>query len=109
LRNPVGLAWYPGSNTLWTSVNERDHLGDDLVPDFITSVRDGGFYGWPYSYIGRHVDPTVATPRPDLVAKALEPDVVLASHSAALGLLFYQVPGASARSAFPGSTTATHS
>jgi glucose/arabinose dehydrogenase len=89
LRNPVGLAWLPGSNVLWTSVNERDHLGDDLVPDFVTSVRDGGFYGWPYSYIGRHVDPTVTTPRPDLVAKAIAPDVLLPSHSAALGLIFY--------------------
>jgi len=101
LRNPVGLAWYPGSNTLWTSVNERDHLGDDLVPDFITSVKDGGFYGWPYSYIGKHVDPTVATPRPDLVAKALEPDVLLASHSAALGLVFYQPPRVQGGSVFP--------
>ncbi len=103
LRNPVGLAWYPASNTLWTSVNERDHLGDDLVPDFITSVRDGGFYGWPYSYIGRNVDPTVATPRPDLVARAIVPDVLLASHSAALGLLFYtgaQFPSEYRNSAF---------
>ena len=89
LRNPVGLAFFPGSTTLWTAVNERDHLGDDLVPDFITSVRDGGFYGWPYSYIGGHVDPTVTPPRPDLVAKAIAPDVLLTSHSAALGLLFY--------------------
>ena len=89
LRNPVGLAWYPDSNTLWTSVNERDHLGDDLVPDFVTSVSDGGFYGWPYSYIGKHVDPTVTTPRPDLVARAIVPDVLLTSHAAALGLLFY--------------------
>jgi glucose/arabinose dehydrogenase len=89
LRNPVGLAWWPGSNVLWTSVNERDHLGDDLVPDFVTAIRRGGFYGWPYSYIGQHVDPTVATPRPDLVAKAIVPDVLLPSHSAALGLLFY--------------------
>lgn len=89
LRNPVGLAWYPGSNTLWTSVNERDHLGDDLVPDYITSVRDGGFYGWPYSYLGRNVDPTVMTPRPDLVATAIVPDVLLPSHAAALGILFY--------------------
>ena len=89
LRNPTGLAWYPGSSTLWTAVNERDHLGDDLVPDFITSVQDGGFYGWPYWYIGKNVDPTVTTPRPDLVAKAIVPDVLLASHSAALGLLFY--------------------
>lgn len=103
LRNPVGLAWYPGSHTLWTAVNERDHLGDDLVPDFITSVRDGGFYGWPYSYIGKHVDPTVATPRPDLVAKAIVPDVQLAAHAAALGLLFYtgaQFPGEYRNSAF---------
>ena len=69
LRNPVGLAYFPGTTTLWTAVNERDHLGDDLVPDFITSVRDGGFYGWPYSYIGRQLDPTVELQRPDLVAK----------------------------------------
>jgi glucose/arabinose dehydrogenase len=89
LRNPVGLAYYPGTSTLWTAVNERDHLGDDLVPDYITSLRPGGFYGWPYSYIGRHVDPTVKTPRPYLVGKAIVPDVLLASHAAALGLIFY--------------------
>jgi glucose/arabinose dehydrogenase len=89
LRNPVGMAYFPGSDVLWTAVNERDHLGDDLVPDFITSVRDGGFYGWPYSYIGQHVDPTVPSPRPDLVAKAIVPDVLVASHAAALGLIFY--------------------
>lgn len=89
LRNPVGLAFAPGTNTLWAAVNERDQLGDDLVPDFITSIRAEGFYGWPYSYIGQHVDPTVTTPRPDLVAKAIVPDVLLPSHSAALGLLFY--------------------
>jgi glucose/arabinose dehydrogenase len=103
LRNPTGLAWYPGSNTLWTAVNERDQLGDDLVPDFITSVKDGGFYGWPYSYIGKNVDPTVLTPRPDLVAQAIVPDVLLESHSAALGLLFYtgtQFPGDYRNSAF---------
>jgi glucose/arabinose dehydrogenase len=103
LRNPVGLAWAPGTRTLWTTVNERDHLGDDLVPDFLTSLRDGGFYGWPYSYIGRHVDPTVAPPRPDLVATSLVPDVLLAPHSAALGLLFYtgrQFPAAYHGSAF---------
>jgi glucose/arabinose dehydrogenase len=99
----VGLAYYPGTSTLWTAVNERDQLGDDLVPDYITSVRDGGFYGWPYSYIGQHVDPTVPTPRPDLVAKAIVPDVLLASHAAALGLLFYtgaQFPAAYRNSAF---------
>jgi glucose/arabinose dehydrogenase len=103
LRNPVGLAYFPGTNTLWAAVNERDHLGDDLVPDFITSVRDGGFYGWPYSYIGRHVDPTVTTPRPDLVARAIVPDVLLPSHSAALGLIFYtgsQFPAEYRNSAF---------
>src|SRR4029079_2126805 len=63
LRNPVGLAYFPGSSTLWAAVNERDHLGDDLVPDYITSVRDQGFYGWPYAYLGPHVDPTVTAPR----------------------------------------------
>jgi len=89
LRNPVGLAFLPGTGALWTAVNERDHLGDDLVPDYVTSVRAGGFYGWPYSYIGTHVDPTVKPPRPDLVAKATTPDVLLPSHSAALGLIFY--------------------
>ena len=103
LRNPVGLAYFPGSTTLWTAVNERDHLGDDLVPDYITSVRDGGFYGWPYSYLGHHVDPTVEPQRPDLVAKAIAPDVLLTSHAAALGLLFYtgsQFPPAYRNSAF---------
>jgi glucose/arabinose dehydrogenase len=89
LRNPVGLAFNPVTAALWTAVNERDHLGDDLVPDFITSVRPGGFYGWPYAYIGRHVDPTVTPPRPDLVASSIAPDVLLGSHTAALGLLFY--------------------
>ena len=89
LRNPVGLAYLPGTDTLWTAVNERDHLGDDLVPDYITSVRDGGFYGWPYSYLGQHLDPTVSAQRPDLVATARAPDVLLPSHSAALGLIFY--------------------
>jgi glucose/arabinose dehydrogenase len=89
LRNPVGLAYVPGTDTLWTAVNERDHLGDDLVPDFITSVQPGGFYGWPYSYIGKNLDPTVTPQRPDLVERAIVPDVLLTSHSAALGLLFY--------------------
>ena len=103
LRNPVGLTFFPGSSTLWTAVNERDHLGDDLVPDFVTSVRDSGFYGWPYSYIGQHVDPTVTTPRPELVKKAIVPDVLLTSHAAALGLMFYtgaQFPAAYRNSAF---------
>jgi glucose/arabinose dehydrogenase len=89
LRNPVGMAWEPVSGQLWTAVNERDELGDDLVPDYITSVREGGFYGWPYSYFGQHEDPRLAGQRPDLVAKAIEPDVALGSHTASLGLAFY--------------------
>jgi glucose/arabinose dehydrogenase len=103
LRNPVGLAYYPGTDTLWTAVNERDQLGDDLPPEFITSVRDGGFYGWPYSYIGKNVDPTVKEPRPDLVAKAIVPDVLLPSHAAPLGMMFYtgsQFPADYKNSAF---------
>jgi hypothetical protein len=86
LRNPVGMAWEPTTNTLWTSVNERDELGNDLVPDYITSVRDGGFYGWPYSYFGQHVDERVKPARPDLVARAIKPDYALGSHTASLGL-----------------------
>ena len=86
LRNPVGLAWEPESGALWTVVNERDELGDDLVPDFLTSVADGAFYGWPYSYYGAHVDERVQPQRPDLVAKAIKPDYALGSHVAALGL-----------------------
>jgi len=89
LRNPNGLTFYPGSNTLWTVVNERDELGPNLVPDYMTSVRPGGFYGWPYSYYGQHVDPRVRPQRPDLVAKAIPPDYALSSHVAALGLAFY--------------------
>jgi glucose/arabinose dehydrogenase len=86
LRNPNGLAWEPQTGVLWTVVNERDGLGSDLVPDYLTAVLDGGFYGWPYSYFGRHVDPRVEPPRPDLVAKALTPDYALGAHVAALGL-----------------------
>ncbi|HKV06778.1 MAG TPA: sorbosone dehydrogenase family protein [Thermoanaerobaculia bacterium] len=86
LRNPVGMAWEPESGTLWTTVNERDELGSDLVPDYMTSVRDGGFYGWPYSYYGQNVDTRVRPPRPDLVAKALMPDYALGPHTASLGL-----------------------
>ena len=89
LRNPNGLTFYPGSNTLWTVVNERDELGPNLVPDYMTSVKDGAFYGWPYSYYGQHVDPRVRPQRPDLVAKAIPPDYALSSHVAALGLTFY--------------------
>ena len=86
LRNPVGMAWEPVTGALWTSVNERDELGNDLVPDYITSVTDGGFYGWPYSYYGQHVDDRVKPARPDLVATALVPDYALGSHTASLGL-----------------------
>jgi len=89
LRNPSGLAIEPITGSLWTAVNERDLLGDDLVPDFVTSVVDGGFYGWPYSYAGKNVDPSVGNQRPDLVAKALVPDVLLQAHSASLGVVFY--------------------
>ncbi len=86
LRNPVGMAWEPTTRTLWTSVNERDELGHDLVPDYITSVQDGGFYGWPYSYFGQIVDERVEPQRPDLVAKAIKPDYALGAHTASLGL-----------------------
>ncbi len=86
LRNPVGMAWEPDSGALWTSVNERDELGSDLVPDYMSSVRDGGFYGWPYSYFGHHVDVRVKPPRPDLVASAIVPDYALGPHTASLGL-----------------------
>jgi glucose/arabinose dehydrogenase len=86
LRNPVGMAWESGSKALWTAVNERDELGSDLVPDYMTSVRDGGFYGWPYSYYGQNVDSRVKPPRPDLVATALKPDYALGPHTASLGL-----------------------
>ena len=87
LRNPNGLAWEPGSGALWTVVNERDELGSDLVPDYLTSVRDGAFYGWPYSYFGTHVDARVKPPRPDLVASAVVPDYALGPHVAPLGLV----------------------
>ena len=86
IRNPNGLAWAPGADVLWVVVNERDELGSDLVPDYLTSVQDGGFYGWPYSYYGQHVDQRVDPPRPDLVAKAIKPDYALGPHVAALGL-----------------------
>lgn len=90
LRNPNGLGWQPQSGELWTAVNERDELGSDLVPDYMTSVKDGGFYGWPYSYFGDHVDTRVNPPRPDLVAKAIAPDYALGPHTASLGLTFYE-------------------
>ncbi|MEP6681830.1 MAG: sorbosone dehydrogenase family protein [Parafilimonas sp.] len=89
LRNPVGMDWAPGTNTLWTVVNERDNLGDNLVPDYFTSIKEGGFYGWPYSYFGKNIDPRIKDQRPDLVDKAIVPDVSLGSHTASLGLTFY--------------------
>jgi glucose/arabinose dehydrogenase len=91
LRNPVGMAWAPGTKALWAAVNERDELGDELVPDYLTSVKENGFYGWPFSYYGQHEDPRMKdNQRPDLVAKAIVPDVPLGSHTASLGLLFYE-------------------
>ena len=90
LRNPNGLAWQPQSGVLWTTVNERDELGSDLVPDYMTSVKDGAFYGWPYSYFGQHVDTRVSPQRPDLVAQAITPDYALGAHTASLGLVFYE-------------------
>ncbi|MFD2247791.1 PQQ-dependent sugar dehydrogenase [Pontibacter ruber] len=90
LRNPVGMDWAPGTNTLWTVVNERDNLGDDLVPDYLTSVKEGGFYGWPYAYFGPKEDLRMAGKRPDLVKKTLVPDVALGAHTASLGLAFYK-------------------
>ena len=87
LRNPNGLAWEPDTGILWTVVNERDELGSDLVPDYLTSVKDGGFYGWPYSYYGQHVDDRVTPPQPELVASAISPDFALGPHTGSLGLV----------------------
>jgi glucose/arabinose dehydrogenase len=89
LRNPNGLGWQPQTGALWAVVNERDELGSDLVPDYLTSVKDGGFYGWPFSYYGNHVDDRVQPPRPDLVARAIVPDYALGAHVAPLGMTFY--------------------
>ena len=91
LRNPVGMDWAPGTNTLWTAVNERDELGDELVPDYLTSVKEGGFYGWPFFYYGQHKDPRLANKQsPDPIESVIVPDVALGSHTASLGLLFYR-------------------
>jgi len=95
LRNPVGVDWNPITKELWTAVNERDELGDELVPDYITSVKDGGFYGWPYSYFGKIEDPRMKGQGKDLVAKAIVPDVPVGPHTASLGLAFYN------KSSFP--------
>jgi glucose/arabinose dehydrogenase len=90
MRNPNGMGFEPVTGALWAVVNERDELGDDLVPDYLTSVKDGGFYGWPYSYWGQHVDHRVRPQRPDLVARAIKPDYGLSSHVAPLGMTFYE-------------------
>ena len=89
IRNPTGLTWEPETRKLWAIANERDEIGPDLVPDYLTSVRDGGFYGWPYSYYGQHLDPRVMPQRPDLVASAIVPDYALSSHVAPLGVAMY--------------------
>jgi len=89
IRNPVGMAWEPVTGALWTAVNERDGLGDELVPDYVTSVKDGGFYGWPYAYFGPNEDPRLKGQQPELVAKTLVPDVPVGAHTASLGLAFY--------------------
>jgi glucose/arabinose dehydrogenase len=89
IRNPVGLTMQPGTDIVWTAINERDNLGDDLVPDYATSVKDGGFYGWPYSYIGQNYDPRYIGSFPDLVKRTIVPDVLLPAHAAALGITFY--------------------
>src|SRR5919197_2319796 len=89
IRNPVGLTLQPGTDIIWTAMNERDNLGDDLVPDYATSLKDGGFYGWPYSYIGNHYDPRYVGAFPELVKRAIVPDVLIPAHSAALGITFY--------------------
>lgn len=105
LRNPNGMAWEPQSGKLWTAVNERDEIGSDLVPDYITSVKDGAFYGWPFSYYGQHVDERVTPQNPDLVAKAIAPDYAVGPHTASLGLTFAQgskLPPAFSNGAFIG-------
>src|SRR5258707_3044710 len=89
LRNPVGMAWEPVTSALWTAVNERDGLGDELVPDFVTDVKDGAFYGWPYAYLGTHEEPRRRGERPDLVARTIPPALLIQSHSAPLGVAFY--------------------
>ena len=104
LRNPVGMAWEPERRALWVAVNERDELGSDLVPDYMTAVREGAFYGWPYSYYGQHVDTRVKPSRPDLVAQAVAPDYALGAHTASLGLAYSPggVAGRYARGMFVG-------
>lgn len=89
-RNPVGLAWNPATKQLWAAVEERDLIGDELVPEYVTAIKEGAFYGWPYAYLGQHEDPRRKGERPDLVAKAIVPDVLIQAHSAVLGMVFYE-------------------
>ncbi|HEV2883883.1 MAG TPA: PQQ-dependent sugar dehydrogenase, partial [Pyrinomonadaceae bacterium] len=89
-RNPIGLAWNPATKKLWAVVQERDRMGDDLPPDYLTEIQDGGFYGWPYAYLGPNEDPRRKGERPDLVKKTITPDVLIQAHSAGLGLVFYE-------------------
>ena len=89
LRNPVGLRLYPGTDQIWASVQERDGLGDDLVPDYFTHIKEGGFYGWPFSYIGSNPDPRITEDAKELVTRAIVPDVILDNHTAVLDFLFY--------------------
>jgi glucose/arabinose dehydrogenase len=105
LRNPIGLGFEPSTRTLWAAVQERDKLGDDLAPDFITSVREGAFYGWPFAYAGPNEDPRHAGERPDLVKQTVVPDVLLEAHSAVMGLVFYQ--GTSFPASYRGQAFAT--
>ena len=105
LRNPVGMGFAPVTGALWTSVNERDEIGSDLVPDYMTHVQDGAFYGWPWSYYGQHVDVRPQPPRPDMVAKAIAPDYALGPHTASLGFCFSRagaLPAAFSEGAFIG-------
>jgi glucose/arabinose dehydrogenase len=105
VRNPTGMQWEPETGKLWAIANERDEIGPDLVPDYLTSVKDGGFYGWPYSYYGQHLDPRVEPQRPDLVSRAIKPDFALSSHVAPLGLAMYtanSLPAHYRRGAFVG-------
>ena len=107
LRNPVGLAWEPATHALWTSVNERDEIGSDLVPDYMTRVHDGAFYGWPFSYYGQHTDSRATPPDPGLVAAAVRPDYALGPHTASLGLAFAR-PGAMGRIFSEGAYVGQH-
>ncbi len=105
LRNPVGMAWQPQTGALWVAVNERDEIGSDLVPDYMTAVRDGAFYGWPFSYYGQHVDERVKPPHPEMVARAAVPDYALGAHTASLGLAFSEtgsLPASLTQGAFVG-------